>query len=184
MSNKYAKKWKALVSADDVKASIEEHLTHCLVTDRSDRKVLTSLMDQFVSAKVENDKLCVTFQYTEYDDEQADVLFRPPLREQPSSAPESYLAVAKVHNGIELESIDHFVPHQVNIRIIEAVFENLGVSLDRCVVNLDRVGNTSAASVPIAFDEAVREDRIKRGDLVLTTAFGSGLTWGWNLIRF
>ena len=87
-------------------------------------------------------------------------------------------------SGIELESIDHFVPHQVNIRIIEAVFENLGVSLDRCVVNLDRVGNTSAASVPIAFDEAVREDRIKRGDLVLTTAFGSGLTWGWNLIRF
>lgn len=87
-------------------------------------------------------------------------------------------------NDIELESIDHFVPHQVNIRILEAVFDNLGLSMDKCIVNLDRVGNTSAASVPIAMDEAVREGRIQRGDLVFTTAFGSGLTWGWNLIRY
>lgn len=87
-------------------------------------------------------------------------------------------------NGLTLEDIDVVVPHQVNIRILDAVFDNLGLSMDRCIVNLDRYGNSSAASLPIALDEAVRDGRIKRGDLVFTTAFGSGLTWGWNLMRW
>ena len=91
---------------------------------------------------------------------------------------------AAERNNIGIEDIQHFVPHQVNIRILEAVFDNLGLPMDRCIVNLDRVGNTSAASVPIALDEAVRDGRISRGDLVFTAAFGSGLTWGWNLFRF
>ncbi|MEM7163997.1 MAG: beta-ketoacyl-ACP synthase III, partial [Planctomycetota bacterium] len=87
-------------------------------------------------------------------------------------------------NGISFDDIDLVVPHQVNIRILDAVFDNLGLSMDRCVVNLDRYGNSSAASLPIALDEAVRSGRIQRGDLIFTTAFGSGLTWGWNLIRW
>ena len=87
-------------------------------------------------------------------------------------------------NGITLDDIDLVVPHQVNIRILDAVFDNLGMSMERCVVNLDRYGNSSAASLPIALDEAVRSGRIQRGDLIFTTAFGSGLTWGWNLIRW
>lgn len=87
-------------------------------------------------------------------------------------------------NNLSLDDIAMIVPHQVNIRILDAVFDNLGLSMDRCMVNLDRYGNTSAASVPIALDEAVRENRIRRGDLIITTAFGAGLTWGWNLIRY
>lgn len=87
-------------------------------------------------------------------------------------------------NDLTLDEISLIVPHQVNIRILDAVFDALGLPMDRCMVNLDRYGNTSAASIPIAFDEAVREGRIKRGDLIVTTAFGSGLTWGWNLIRY
>ncbi|MGE3164176.1 MAG: 3-oxoacyl-ACP synthase III family protein [Planctomycetota bacterium] len=87
-------------------------------------------------------------------------------------------------NGLTLDDIALIVPHQVNIRILEAVFDALHLPMDRCMVNLDRYGNTSAASVPIALDEAVRAGRIRRGDLVFATAFGSGLTWGWALIRF
>lgn len=87
-------------------------------------------------------------------------------------------------NRLTMHDISLIVPHQVNIRILEAVFEALQLPMDRCMVNLDRYGNTSAASVPIALDEAVRTKRIQRGDLVFTTAFGSGLTWGWSLIRF
>lgn len=87
-------------------------------------------------------------------------------------------------NQLSFDDIDLVVPHQVNIRILEAVFDNLGLSMDRCFVNLDRYGNTSAASVPIALDECVRSGRLQRGQLVFTAAFGSGLTWGWNLIRW
>ncbi len=86
--------------------------------------------------------------------------------------------------GYERDEIALIVPHQVNRRIIESSLERLEWSADRCVINIDRYGNTSAASVPLALDEALREGRIKRGDLVVLVAFGAGLTWGATLLRW
>ncbi|MBI5184501.1 MAG: ketoacyl-ACP synthase III [Nitrospinae bacterium] len=87
-------------------------------------------------------------------------------------------------NGLASEDIDLFIPHQANQRIIEAIAKKLGVPSEKVFMNLHKYGNTSAASVPIALDEALRENRIKRGDLVLIVAFGGGLTWGASLIRW
>jgi len=85
---------------------------------------------------------------------------------------------------LELEEIDWFIPHQANVRIIEAAAERLKIPMHKVVVNVDRYGNTSAASVPTALCEAVRDGRLKRGDLALMTAFGAGLTWGSAIIRW
>ena len=87
-------------------------------------------------------------------------------------------------NNLERTALDWLVPHQANLRIISATAKKLGMSMDNVVVTLDRHGNTSAASVPCAFDEAVRDGRIKRGQLVLLEAFGGGFTWGSALVRF
>lgn len=87
-------------------------------------------------------------------------------------------------NGIRYEDISLVVPHQVNYRIIDASLRKLGIPADRVYLNLERYGNTSAASVPIALDEAVREGRVHRGDIVLFVAFGGGLTWGYALLRW
>ncbi|QVL34802.1 ketoacyl-ACP synthase III [Telmatocola sphagniphila] len=78
--------------------------------------------------------------------------------------------------------ISMLIPHQVNQRIIDAALESTGFPADRVMVNLDRYGNTSAASVPIALDEAIREGRAKKGDTVLLVAFGGGLTWGSSVV--
>jgi 3-oxoacyl-[acyl-carrier-protein] synthase-3 len=72
----------------------------------------------------------------------------------------------------------------VNKRIIDAALERLGWDEERCMVNIHKYGNTSAASVPIAFDEARREGRVRKGQLVVLVAFGAGLTWGATLIRW
>lgn len=77
-----------------------------------------------------------------------------------------------------------FVPHQANQRIIDAVGQRLGIPPERCYVNIDRYGNTSAASIPIALDEAVREGKIRSGDVVLMAAFGAGLTWAASVVRY
>ena len=87
-------------------------------------------------------------------------------------------------NNMDRSELDWLVPHQANLRIISATAKKLGMSMDNVVVTLDRHGNTSAASVPCAFDEAVRDGRIKRGQLVLLEAFGGGFTWGSALVRF
>ena len=87
-------------------------------------------------------------------------------------------------NNLDRSALDWLVPHQANLRIISATAKKLGMSMDNVVVTLDRHGNTSAASVPCAFDEAVRDGRIKRGQLVLLEAFGGGFTWGSALVRF
>ncbi|WP_445497463.1 beta-ketoacyl-ACP synthase III [Photorhabdus sp. SF281] len=87
-------------------------------------------------------------------------------------------------NNLSHSELDWLVPHQANLRIIAATAKKLHMTMDKVVVTLDRHGNTSAASVPIAFDEAVRDGRIKRGQLILIEAFGGGLTWGSALIRF
>lgn len=87
-------------------------------------------------------------------------------------------------NKLDRSAIDWLVPHQANLRIISATARKLGMDMDKVVVTLDRHGNTSAASVPTALDEAVRDGRIQRGQLILLEAFGGGFTWGSALVRF
>ncbi|RMH05749.1 MAG: ketoacyl-ACP synthase III [Nitrospirae bacterium] len=87
-------------------------------------------------------------------------------------------------NGLTVEEIDVFIPHQANIRILKAVSQRLGLSFDRVAVNLDRFGNTSAASIPMMLDEVVRENRVKADSLILVAAFGAGLTWASGVIRW
>ena len=85
---------------------------------------------------------------------------------------------------LKLEDVTWVVPHQANIRIIETTAKLIGISMDKMIVNIDRYGNTSAATVPIAFHEAVTDGRIKRGDIVLFDAFGAGLTSGATLLKY
>jgi len=87
-------------------------------------------------------------------------------------------------NGFTAEDLDLFIPHQANLRIIEAISQYLELPMERFFVNVDRYGNTSAASIPIALDEARRSGRIAPGDLTLLVAFGAGLTYGSALIRW
>lgn len=87
-------------------------------------------------------------------------------------------------NQLDKSELDWLVPHQANLRIISATAEKLDMSMDQVVVTLDRYGNTSAATIPVALDEAVRDGRIKRGQLLLLEAFGGGWTWGSALVRF
>ncbi|WP_348665983.1 beta-ketoacyl-ACP synthase III [Arsenophonus symbiont of Ornithomya chloropus] len=87
-------------------------------------------------------------------------------------------------NALDKSELDWLVPHQANLRIIQATAKKLSMPMNKVVITLDRHGNTSAASVPTAFDEAVRDGRIKRGQMVLLEAFGGGITWGSALIRF
>jgi 3-oxoacyl-[acyl-carrier-protein] synthase-3 len=87
-------------------------------------------------------------------------------------------------NDLEKSDLDWLIPHQANLRIIAATARMLDMNMDHVVVTVDRHGNTSAASVPLALDEAVRDGRIQRGDLMLLEAFGGGFTWGSALIRY
>lgn len=87
-------------------------------------------------------------------------------------------------NNMDKSQIDWLVPHQANLRIISAVARKLDMSMDQVVINLDRYGNTSAATVPTALDEAVRDGRIQRGQTILLEAFGSGFAWASALIRY
>lgn len=87
-------------------------------------------------------------------------------------------------NGLKHEDVDWFIPHQANRRIIDAVGQRLEIREGRTYVNIERYGNTSAASIPIALDELNRDGKISPGDVVLLSAFGSGLTWGAGLIRW
>jgi len=87
-------------------------------------------------------------------------------------------------NGLKKSDIDWLVPHQANIRIISATARKLDMSMDKVVVTVDQHGNTSAASVPLALDTAVRDGRIQRGETLLLEAFGGGFTWGSALLKF
>ncbi len=87
-------------------------------------------------------------------------------------------------SGMEMDDVDLFIPHQANQRILNAVGKRLGLDDDRVYVNLSRYGNTSAASIPIAMAEAHEKGALKKGDIVLLSAFGAGLTWGAALVRF
>ena len=86
--------------------------------------------------------------------------------------------------GLRGEDITLFVPHQANKRIIEAAAERLGMPMDKVVITIDKTGNTTAASIPIALNQANREGRIKEGDYILFASFGAGLTWGSAIVRW
>lgn len=87
-------------------------------------------------------------------------------------------------NGLQKSDVDWLVPHQANIRILQSTAKKLGMSMDRVVVTVDTHGNTSAASIPLALDVAVRDGRIKRGETILMEAFGGGFTWGSVLLKY
>ena len=87
-------------------------------------------------------------------------------------------------NGLDKSAIDWLIPHQANLRIIEATAKRLQMPMDRVIVTVDRHGNTSSGSVPLALDEAVRSGKVQRGQLLLLEAFGGGFTWGSALIRY
>ena len=90
---------------------------------------------------------------------------------------------ALAHAGLEAEHVDWVVPHQANMRIISQVAVRLEIPLSRFVLNIERYGNTSSASIPIALDEAVRDGRIKPGQTVLMCALGAGISWASALVR-
>ncbi|GIO10789.1 3-oxoacyl-[acyl-carrier-protein] synthase 3 [Cohnella xylanilytica] len=94
------------------------------------------------------------------------------------SAAEEALAMA----GMDKENIDLLIPHQANIRIIQSALERLSLSEDKCMINVDRYGNMSAASIPVALAEAVEEGRLKEGDRLVMVGFGGGLTWGASVL--
>ena len=87
-------------------------------------------------------------------------------------------------NNVSIDEIDHIIPHQANMRIVESLSQRLNVPLDKFYCNLDRFGNTSAASIPLALSEAVYSKKIMPNDLCLLVAFGAGLTWSSTLVRF
>ncbi|WP_224370778.1 beta-ketoacyl-ACP synthase III [Hyalangium versicolor] len=89
----------------------------------------------------------------------------------------------KAH-GLTPDQVDHVIAHQANMRILEAVMQRVEIPIEKCWINLDKYGNTSAASVPMALDEANRMGRLKRGDLIAIMAVGSGMAWGSAVVRW
>jgi len=87
-------------------------------------------------------------------------------------------------HGVKAQDVDIFIPHQANLRIIEAAAKRVGLPMEKVFVNVDRYGNTGAASVYVALEEAVATGRVKRGDLMLIAAFGGGFAWGAALVRW
>ena len=110
---------------------------------------------------------------------QGQPVFRKAVRAVVDSA-----AVTLQHANLSIDDIAWFVPHQANLRIIEAAAQRLGITSDRTLVNIDRYGNTSSASIPIALFEAVEDGRVRDGDLVLLSGFGAGMTWASALLRW
>jgi 3-oxoacyl-[acyl-carrier-protein] synthase-3 len=97
--------------------------------------------------------------------------------------PEAVMIALK-HNGLGIEDVDHLIPHQANDRISLMVAKNLKIPVEKVIRNIDHFGNTTAASIPLALDEALKAGRIKDGDIIVLTAFGSGYTWGSAVIRW
>ena len=86
--------------------------------------------------------------------------------------------------GLTADQLDWLVPHQANLRIIQSVAEHLDFPMSRVIVTLDKQANTSAATIPLAFDQAVRDKKIQRGQRLLLESFGAGLTWGAAIIHY
>jgi len=110
---------------------------------------------------------------------QGNEVFKHAVRSMADVAQEALTA-----NQLGPDDIDLFIPHQANIRIMKKVAERLEISPDRVYVNIERYGNTSSASIPVALDEANRAGRLKRGDLVLLDGFGGGFSWGAVILRW
>lgn len=87
-------------------------------------------------------------------------------------------------SGYDIDNIDYLVPHQANIRIIESAAKKLKLPMEKVHVNLDKYGNMSAASIPVALDEAIKQGKIKKDDIVVMVGFGAGLTWGASVIKW
>jgi 3-oxoacyl-[acyl-carrier-protein] synthase-3 len=87
-------------------------------------------------------------------------------------------------NNLTPADVDWIIPHQANLRIIEGLASKMKVPMSKVIVNIEKYGNTSSATIPIAVDEAIRNKKIRRGDLILLTSFGAGLTWGSVLARY
>ncbi len=87
-------------------------------------------------------------------------------------------------NNLSVSDVDWIIPHQANLRIIEGLAEKMKVSLSKVIINIEKYGNTSSATIPLATDEAIRNKKIRRGDIILLTSFGAGLTWGSILARY
>lgn len=96
---------------------------------------------------------------------------------------QSSLKILAEH-GLTIDQVDCVIPHQANTRIIEAISERLGIPMERFFININKYGNTSAASIPLAISEACEQGRIRTGDNILLVAFGAGLTWGTSLIKW
>ncbi len=105
--------------------------------------------------------------------------FRFAVKAMPEAVEEGLRAA-----GLTVDAMDLLVPHQANLRIIDAAVRRFNLDPDRVVVNIDRYGNTSVATIPLALDDARREGRLKDGNIVVLVAFGAGLTWGSNVIRW
>lgn len=116
------------------------------------------------------------FQYVKM---QGNEVFKHAVRTLVSSAQK-----IMTQQGITSDDIDWFIPHQANIRIMDVVAERLGIPSEKVIITVHKYGNTSAASIPVALDEAVREGKIRKGDIVLANSFGAGLTWGAALFRY
>jgi 3-oxoacyl-[acyl-carrier-protein] synthase III len=86
--------------------------------------------------------------------------------------------------GLTVDDVDHLLLHQANIRIMETVAKRLGIPFEKVISNLNEYGNTSAASIPLAFDEAVRSGRVKKGDVIACAGFGAGLSWGAAIFKW
>jgi len=94
------------------------------------------------------------------------------------------ITAAAADAGVELAEVDWFIPHQANLRILEGVARRLGIDESKVITTVAEHANTSAASIPLALDEAVRDGRVKKGDLLLMEAMGGGLTWGACVVRY
>nr|MBP7310250.1 3-oxoacyl-ACP synthase [Candidatus Cloacimonadota bacterium] len=87
-------------------------------------------------------------------------------------------------NNLSVGDIDWVIPHQANLRIIEGLADKMKVPISKVIVNIEKYGNTSSATIPLALDEAIRNKKVRRGDIMLLTSFGAGLTWGSILARY
>ena len=86
--------------------------------------------------------------------------------------------------GMTTQDIDMLIPHQANIRIIDSAVQRLGLPKEKCYINIQKYGNTSAGTIPIALDEAIQEGKVKKGDTIVTVGFGAGLTWASGVMKW
>jgi 3-oxoacyl-[acyl-carrier-protein] synthase-3 len=160
-----------------------------LVSEKGDRGVLASLLrssgQYWDLLSVRNRGVQTTIDAeTRRDSDDAIKMKGPELFKIAVKSMADVTSQVAARAGVQLEAIQLIVPHQANLRIINAVVQRLGLPAEKVYTNVDRYGNTSAASVPIALDEALETNRVRDNDLIMLNACGGGLTWGANLLRW